>query len=1205
MILLISGSRVDAQQQDTASYPYWIEMMQDPTINFFDVQRAFDTYWKDREVTRSSGWKPFKRWEYMMQSRINPDGSRLDEDHVWKEYHAYLQQHAGRENLGQWVNLGPFTVPLARGYQGLGRINAIAFDPFDANVIYIGAPSGGLWRSEDYGETWVCLTDALPTLGVSSIVIDHTNPQTIYIGTGDRDAGDAAGLGVMKSTDGGATWLTSSNGMDNKTVGRMIMYPGDPDIILAATSGGTYKTTDGGQSWYRTHSGDHKDILFKVNDPMIVFTTAAGRLYKSTDLGETWLQLSNGIVPGSRATIGVTPADPEMLYFFTTTSSSYKGIFRSADGGNSFTLMSTTPNIMSWGCNDSSEGGQAWYDLDMAVDEQDANTVYAGGVNCFKSTDGGATWFIVSHWWGDCGVPAVHADLHVLEYNPHDGRLFAGNDGGIYYTANDGSSWIEITDGLAISQTYRLGQSATDKDLVINGYQDNGTSTYTGDAWLNVYGGDGMECAFDYQDSRYSYATLYYGSIYRLYNHGNSVQVAGEGVNGITESGAWVTPFILSEANPAAMFAGYKNVWYSPNVKSSWIQWKQISSGESAEVNVLEQSPASTEILYAVRGNTLKRTDQATASSPEWISLTNSLPNTSSISDIEAHPFDPDVTYMTQGNHVYRSNDRGFTWTDMTGTLPNIYFSGVTYYKNSLDGLYLGTDAGIYYRDNSMDDWIQYSAGFPVAGRVSEIDIYYDPAGPAGDMIRASTYGRGLWESPPYHGMPSAAFTVDQTLVPAGCPVNFTDQSAGVPTAWHWTFEGSNTPSSTEKNPSDIIYENEGQYTVKLVVSNEMGLDSLIMTNYVSVSSAVTPIADFDAPVRTFCNDNGIVTFFDSSNYCPIAWEWSFEPASVTFVEGTTSASRNPVVMFNEVGAYDVTLTASNLNGSNTVTKDDFILIGGEYLPFAEDFESGSFSTRSWNVENPDNSITWDIATVGGTSPGNKAARMNIFQYQVVPGQRDRLISPPFNLTGYGNAYLSFQHAYAQEYAPISDSLIVYISTDCGTNWTRLLSLGENGSGNFATHPLTTEEFIPQTAEDWCGGGFGSGCNTIDLSPWVGMQDIRIMFESYHYLGNNIYVDNATLFTTVALDQAASSKTAVTLYPNPSTGSFTLYVTGAPSDLYMKIMNLSGQIIYHQKFNAGSGYLLEEINLDNFPKGIYLVEVSGRDLLEHRKLILH
>ncbi len=1205
MILLSSGQGVSAQQPDTASYPYWIEMMQDHSVNFYDVQRAFNTYWKDREITRSSGWKPFKRWEYMMQSRINPDGTRPDDDHVWKEYYAYLQNHASRENLGQWVNLGPFTVPLARGYQGLGRISAIAFDPFDPNLIYIGAPSGGLWKSPDYGETWVCLTDGLPTLGVSSVVIDFNNPDVIYIGTGDQDHGDAPGLGVMKSTDGGLTWFMSNNGMDNKTVGRLIMYPGDPGIILAATSGGIYKTIDGGQNWYRTRSGDHKDLLFKVDDPMTVFTTAAGRLFKSTDMGESWLQVSNGIIPGSRGAIGVTPVDPNVVYFLTTTSSSYKGIFRSEDGGNSFTLMSTTPNIMSWGCNDSSEGGQAWYDLDIAVDEQDANTVYAGGVNCFKTTDGGATWFIVSHWWGDCGVPAVHADLHVLEYNPHDGRLFAGNDGGIYYTADDGSSWVEITDGLAISQTYKLGQSATDKDLVINGYQDNGTSTYTGEAWLNVYGGDGMECAFDHQDSRYSYATLYYGSIFRLYNHGNSVQVAGEGVNGITESGAWVTPFILSEANPAAMFVGYQNVWYSANVKTNQIQWKKISSDETADVNILEQSPANTETLYAARGNTLKRTDQATASSPEWISLTNFLPNTSSVSDIEAHPTDPDLIYMTQGNHVYESHDRGMTWTDITGTLPNIFFSGVTYYKNSLDGLYLGTDAGIYYRDNSMDDWIQYSAGFPIAGLVSETDIYYDPASPAGDILRASTYGRGLWESPPYHGMPSASFTVDQTLVPAGCAVNFTDQSAGVPTSWQWTFEGSSTPSSTEKNPSNIIYENEGQYTVKLVVINEIGSDSVVMDNYITVSSAVTPIADFDAPIRTFCDDNGIVTFYDSSIYCPIAWEWSFEPATVTFLEGTTSKSRNPVVMFNEVGGYSVTLTASNLNGSSTITKDNYILIGGEFLPFTEYFETGFTSLHSWDVENPDNFITWDITEIGGTFPGNKAARMNIFQYQAVPGQRDRLISPPFNLTGYGNAYMSFQHAYAQKYAPISDSLIVYISSDCGTTWSRLLSLGENGSGTFATHPLTTEEFVPMAVEDWCGGGFGSECNTIDLTPWVGMQNIRIMFESYHYLGNNIFVDNVTVFTTVAVDQLSHPETAVDLYPNPTNGMFTLRVAGISSTIYMKIMNLSGQIIFHEQFHSANGNLSQEISLENLPKGIYLVEVSGGDLLQHRKLILH
>jgi PKD repeat protein len=472
-------------------------------------------------------------------------------------------------------------------------------------------------------------------------------------------------------------------------------------------------------------------------------------------------------------------------------------------------------------------------------------------------------------------------------------------------------------------------------------------------------------------------------------------------------------------------------------------------------------------------------------------------------------------------------------------------------------------------------------------------------------MIRASTYGRGLWESPPYHGMPSAAFTADQILVPAGCAVNFTDLSAGVPTSWHWTFEGATNPSSTEKDPSGIVYENEGQYTVKLVVSNPIGSDSVVKTNFITVSSAVTPIANFDAPTRSFCDDNGIVTFYDSSLYCPIAWEWTFQPATVSYLEGTSCNCQNPVVMFNEVGGYSVTLTVSNLNGSSSITKENFILIGGGFLPFSEDFETGSFSSRSWSVENPDSYITWDICDVGGTYPGNKAARMNIYQYQVVPGQRDRLISPPFNLTGYGNAYLSFQHAYAQEYAPISDSLIVYISADCGTTWTRMLSLGENGSGNFATHPLTTEEFIPQAAEDWCGGGFGSECNTIDLTGWVGMQNIRIMFESYHYLGNNIFIDNVTLFTTVAVDPVKVSGTTVALYPNPSSGTFTLNVTNSPSDIYMEIMNLSGQIIFHQKFYTADGNLLKQIDLENLPKGIYLVEVKGKDFLQHRKLILH
>ena len=250
---------VQQLQSDTSDYPYWIEMMQDPEVNFFDVQKAFNIYWQGREVTKGSGWKPFKRWEYLMESRVNPDGSRPDPDKTWNEYFSYLKSHSNtRNNNGNWVNLGPFQIPDGKGYKGLGRINAIGFHPTNPGIFYIGAPAGGLWKTDDNGMTWTSNTDVLPTLGVSSILSNFLEPDIMYIGTGDRDAGDAPGLGVMKSNDGGETWALSNNGMGNKKVGRMIMHPDDPDMIIAATSGGVYKTTDGGENWYKPMGGNIK-----------------------------------------------------------------------------------------------------------------------------------------------------------------------------------------------------------------------------------------------------------------------------------------------------------------------------------------------------------------------------------------------------------------------------------------------------------------------------------------------------------------------------------------------------------------------------------------------------------------------------------------------------------------------------------------------------------------------------------------------------------------------------------------------------------------------------------------------------------------------------------------------------------------------------------------------------------------------------------
>ena len=198
--------------KDYASHPYWIEMMQDPHGNFFEIQKAFNAWWDGREITKGSGYKPFKRWEYYWQFRINPDGSFPESGGVYREYNKYLQSHPDQGGLktGQpaWKELGP----RIRTEPGLGRLNAIACHPSDTSIVYVGSPSGGIWKSTDGGKSWIVLSDQLPSLGVSSILVHPTRPNEILVGTGDRDHGDAAGLGVMLSTDGGLTWGLYNNG---------------------------------------------------------------------------------------------------------------------------------------------------------------------------------------------------------------------------------------------------------------------------------------------------------------------------------------------------------------------------------------------------------------------------------------------------------------------------------------------------------------------------------------------------------------------------------------------------------------------------------------------------------------------------------------------------------------------------------------------------------------------------------------------------------------------------------------------------------------------------------------------------------------------------------------------------------------------------------------------------------------------------------
>ena len=329
----------------------WLEMIQDPNVNFYAAQNAFNAYWQGRTDYKGNGYKVFKRWEYINKSRVLPNGKLQSPDFVKKEFNKYMSKQVGvnKSLNGTWSIVGPTQYFINNTGQptGMGRINAIAFHPTDANTIYIGAPSGGIWKTTNGGTTWENLANNLPKLGVSSILIHPTDPNIIYIGTGDRDAGDAPGIGVFKSINGGTTWTQINSTMGNVTVGDMIMHPSDPNIILAATSGGVYKTTNGGTTWsLKSTANNYKDIQFKPGDPTIVYAvriTTPSRFYRSTNTGDTWTQITSGIPTvdiGSRMVIGTSAANPACVYLVQIKSAdgTFANLLRSTDSGFKFRI---------------------------------------------------------------------------------------------------------------------------------------------------------------------------------------------------------------------------------------------------------------------------------------------------------------------------------------------------------------------------------------------------------------------------------------------------------------------------------------------------------------------------------------------------------------------------------------------------------------------------------------------------------------------------------------------------------------------------------------------------------------------------------------------------------------------------------------------------------------------------------------------------
>jgi hypothetical protein len=200
------------------------------------------------------------------------------------------------------------------------------------------------------------------------------------------------------------------------------------------------------------------------------------------------------------------------------------------------------------------------------------------------------------------------------------------------------------------------------------------------------------------------------------------------------------------------------------------------------------------------------------------------------------------------------------------------------------------------------------------------------------------------------------------------------------------------------------------------------------------------------------------------------------------------------------------------------------------------------------------------------------------------------------------SAWLEFEHAYAKKYDPFTDSLIVYLSDDCGESWSRLLAKGEDGSGNFATHELT-DDFWPETASDWCGNGWGASCTSIDLSNWTGQADIRIAFESYSTIGNPLFIDNISISTYVGEEETRKEPAGLKVFPNPANGAFKVFVPESEEGNTFRIINPMGQTVYYREIKKEGG-IIEMNQARNWSPGIYFLSIRGKNTSLSGKLVV-
>jgi hypothetical protein len=721
---------------------------------------------------------------------------------------------AAAEAALSWTELGPGNIG--------GRTRALVIDPVQPRTMYAAGVSGGVWKSVDAGVRWRWISAELSNLGVSALAIDPTDRKVLYAGTGEGFLfGTPRGNGIYRTADAGATWqllaATGSNA-DFYYVKDIVVSRGDPRRLYAATMTGLWRSLNRGTTWTRVLNpgadAGCDDLAIRTDRTADVVLAACGRsprgIWRNAQAHAAksrWVKVLSETAM-ARTALAIAPSKQDVIYAVSTSNSddpavpngpdndyrnSLHAVFRSTDGGVTWEarVRNTDPVrlntlLLSYVliANGSRCGlqppewdnvfGQGGYATTIAVDPVNPDRLWVGGIDLFRSDDGGRNWGLASYWWAygaDAAPSYAHADQHVLAFHPkYDGKknrtLYAGNDGGIFRTQNalaatekgetagceparGRMAWKELNRDYGSIQFY-YGVPRADGAAYLGGTQDNGVvlgSDAGGrHAWRMILPADGDHVAADPEDPNILYGR-HRGSAVILKSVDGGATFAAA-TNGLSDS---YGPFLIDPSKAKRLWYAGRRIWRSEDGAGTWTPASaQIHHGIAGALAVSPADP--NRVLVGLSDGSFLRSTAALSATGDAV-WARTLPRNGQVSWIAFDPVDPDVAYATyssfsnfQEPHVWKTTDGGVTWNPIDGAgddaLPDLPVHTIAVDPTQAGRLYVGTDLGVFV---SLDGGISWAVEEGFSPVITE--ALHWVRRPNGDAwLFAFTYGRGAWK---------------------------------------------------------------------------------------------------------------------------------------------------------------------------------------------------------------------------------------------------------------------------------------------------------------------------------------------------------------------------------------------------------------------------------------------------------------------------